>query len=31
MRAEGAEDAMGLPSVVRAELFEDLQGAGIPE
>ena len=30
MRAEGAEDAMGLPSVVRAELVEDLQGAGIP-
>ena len=31
MRAGGAEGAMGLPSVMRAELFEELQVAGIPD
>ena len=30
MRAEGAEGAMGLPPDVRAERFEELQVAGIP-
>ena len=31
MRAEGAEDVVGLACVVTAQLFEARQGAGIPE